>query len=100
MSAIQRDMSLTGQPPKSLNTLQKAATFWGVFGLAILLLAAFNLNFPHKGLWLAISLISITGGILLFAKGTYAQKSKGIKNDGVWFTSISSRGFWSWVAGI
>ncbi|MBT8320781.1 MAG: 4Fe-4S binding protein, partial [Eudoraea sp.] len=28
------------------------------------------------------------------------QKTKGIKNDGVWFKSISSMGFWGWIAGI
>jgi hypothetical protein len=48
MSTIQRDMSLTGQPPKSINTTQKIATFIGMFGLAIILLAGFNVDFPNK----------------------------------------------------
>lgn len=100
MSAFQRDMSLTGQPPKSLNTLQKVATFIGIAGLAILLLANFNVTFPNKGLWLTIALTALASGIILFTKGAYGNTPEGIKNDGVWFKSISSRGFWAWVAGI
>ncbi|MEZ4859081.1 MAG: 4Fe-4S binding protein [Flavobacteriaceae bacterium] len=100
MSTFQRDMSLTGQPPKSLNSLQKVATFIGIAGLAILLLATFNVTFPNKGLWLTLSLMALASGIILFAKGAYGNTQEGIKNDGVWFKSISSRGFWAWVAGI
>lgn len=100
MSTVQRDMSLTGQPPKSLNGLQKAATILGLAGLVIILLAGFNLNFPNKGLWLTLSLVALTAGIILFAKATYANTQEGIKNDGVWFKSISSRGFWAWIAGL
>ena len=100
MSTIQRDMSLTGQPPKTINTTQKIATVIGLAGLAILLLASFNINFPNKGLWLTVSLVAIAAGIILFAKGAYANKLEGIKNDGVWLKSISSRGLWGWIAGI
>ncbi|MDX1463605.1 MAG: 4Fe-4S binding protein [Marinirhabdus sp.] len=100
MSTIQRDMSLTGQPPKSINTIQKIATVIGLSGLAILLLASFNINFPNKPLWLSIALTGITSGIIIFAYGAYAQKSEGIKNDGVWFKQMSNRGFWAWVAGL
>ncbi|MEM7186422.1 MAG: 4Fe-4S dicluster domain-containing protein [Bacteroidota bacterium] len=100
MSTIQRDMSLTGQPPKSLNGTQKVATVIGLAGLAILLLAAFNVDFPNKGFWLTTSLVSMAAGILLFSKGAYSGTLEGIKNHGVWFKSISNRGFWGWVAGI
>ncbi|GHC47289.1 4Fe-4S binding protein [Ulvibacter litoralis] len=100
MSTVQQNISLTGEPPKSLNGTQKIATFIGLFGLVVLALAGFNVNFPNKGLWLTIALLSITAGIILFAKGAYAQKQEGIKNDGVWFKSISSRGFVAWIAGI
>ncbi|MAL60968.1 MAG: FeS-binding protein [Flavobacteriaceae bacterium] len=100
MSTVQRDMSLTGQPPKSLNGLQKVATVLGLSGLMIILLAGFNVNFPNKGLWLTLSLLALTAGIILFAKAAYANTQEGIKNDGVWFKSISSRGFWAWIAGL
>ncbi len=100
MSTVQRDMSLTGQPPKSINSIQKVATIIGLTGLAILLLAGFNVDFPDKEIWLTIALVSIASGIVLFAKGAYSGQLEGIKNHGVWFKSISSRGLWGWVAGL
>jgi hypothetical protein len=93
-------MSLTGQAPKSLKPLQKVATLIGMAGLIIILLAGFNVNFPFKGIWLTVALVAIITGIILFSKGAYANKLEGIKNDGVWFKSMSSRGFLAWLAGI
>ncbi|MGB5821067.1 MAG: 4Fe-4S dicluster domain-containing protein, partial [Saonia sp.] len=92
--------ALTGEPPKALNKGQKFATLLGMTGLAILLLAGFNINFPNKGLWLSIALLSIIGGVVWFSKAAYGDKLKGIKNDGVWFKSISSQGLFGWLAGI
>jgi polyferredoxin len=100
MSSIQRNMSLTGDASNALNGTQKIATIIGLAGLAIIALASFNVNFPNKALWLTISLVAISAGIVLFAKGSYSAKLEGIKNHGVWFKSISSRGFWAWIAGI
>lgn len=93
MSIIQRNMSLTGDASNYLNPTQKIATVIGLAGLAIMLFSLFS-DFSNNGLWLTIALVSITGGILLFAKGSYQGKLAGIKNHGVWFKSISGRGFW------
>lgn len=93
-------MSLTGEPPKALNTGQKLATLLGMSGLGILVLNLFNVNFPNKALWLTLSLSAITLGVVWFAWAQYAHKEKGIKNDGVWFKSISSLGIWGWLSGI
>jgi len=99
MSTIQRNMSLTGDASNYLNPTQKIATILGVAGLAILVLSLFN-DFSSNALWLTISLVAIGGGIVLFAKGSYQGKLAGIKNHGVWFKSVSSRGFWAWIAGL
>jgi polyferredoxin len=100
MSSYQKNMSLTGEPPKSINFQQKLATFLGMMGVFILTLAAFNINFPNKPIWLTVSLVSIFVGIVWFAKASYSGTHEGIKNDGVWFKSISSRGYLAWIAGI
>ena len=100
MSTFDKSMALTGQPPKSLNTSQKLATVTGLAGMFILLLAAFNVNFPNKGLWLSLALLLIFAGVIWFTRLAYVHKHKGIKNDGVWFKSVSSRGLWGWVSGI
>ncbi|TWO33337.1 4Fe-4S binding protein [Seonamhaeicola sediminis] len=99
MATIQRNMSLTGDASNQLNAFQKIGTAIGLGGIVLLIFSLFK-DFQDKVLWLSIALIAITGGILLFAKGLYSNKLEGIKNHGVWFKSISSRGFWGWVAGI
>ncbi len=100
MDVVQRDMSLTGSPPAALNSLQKIGTITGTAGMFILILALFNVNFPSKSLWLFLSLASILFGVILFSHGAYANKTAGIKNDGVWFKSISNRGVLAWVSGL
>ena len=64
MSTYDKNMALTGTPPKSLNLGQKIATLMGMSGLSILVLAIFNVNFPQKGIWLTISLLAIFSYIL------------------------------------
>jgi polyferredoxin len=94
-------MSLTGgQPPKALNTIQKISTAVGVVGLGILLLALLNVNFPNKTIALSLSLLMMLAGIVVFSYGAYSNKHEGIKNDGVMFKSITSRGLWGWILGI
>ncbi|PQB03514.1 4Fe-4S binding protein [Aureitalea marina] len=97
---IQRNMALTGEPPKALNNLQKLGTLIGLTGLGIVLLAGFNVDFPNKGLWLSLALFGITVGVIVFSYGAYRHTEPGIKNHGVWFKSVSSRGFLGWISGI
>ena len=100
MSTYDKNMALTGQPPKELSLNQKIASLVGMSGLSIFLLSSFGINFSNKALWLIISLSLLTGGILWFAYDQYKGKHPGIKNDGVWFKSISNLGFWGWIAGL
>ena len=100
MSTVQRNMSLTGEPPKSINAQQKIASFIGLLGLMVLVLAIFNVNFPNKSLWLTASLSAIAGGTVWFSIAAYSDKHAGIKNDGVYFKSLTSKGFWGWIMGI
>src|SRR5690606_12072359 len=93
-------MSLTGEPPKEINTQQKLASALGLLGLTILVLAIFNVDFPYKNLWLTASLTAIAAGTIWFSTAAYSHKHEGIKNDGVYFKSLTSRGFWAWILGI
>ncbi|WP_282076124.1 MULTISPECIES: 4Fe-4S binding protein [Maribacter] len=100
MGNFDRSMSLAGEPPKALNTGQKLAVVTGMIGLGILILQLFNLNLGNTALWLTVSIVAIFAGIIWFSQAAYAHKHKGIKNDGVWFKSISSRGVLAWMGGI
>lgn len=100
MSKFQRNMALTGAPPAALSTGEKWASAIGMLGLFILVLALYNIDLPNQGYWLTASMLLISGGVIAFAKAQYAHKKAGIKNDGVWFKSISRRGLWGWVLAI
>lgn len=100
MNGFDKSMALGGPPPEALGPGQRMAVLLGLAGLGILLLAAFNVGFPHRGPWLTASLSAIALGTFWFSWGAYGKKGGGIKNDGVWFKSISGRGFWAWVLGL
>ena len=61
MSTYDKNMALTGQPPKELSLNQKIASLVGMSGLSIFLLSSFGINFSNKALWLIISLSLLTG---------------------------------------
>ncbi len=97
---MENNLSLTGDVSKSLSIPQKLATLLGITGLFILTLAAFNVDFPNKSFWLTTSLSAITIGVLWFAQATYAHKTEGIKNDHIWFKSLTNRGVLGWITGL
>ncbi len=97
---LNHSMSLASPDTKGISAKQKIALAIGLVGLFILALALFNTNFPNQGVFLAISLGLITIGTVLFANDAYLTKLEGIKNDGVWFKSISSRGVLGWLTGV
>jgi Pyruvate/2-oxoacid:ferredoxin oxidoreductase delta subunit len=68
----------------------------GLSGLFILLLAAFQL-IPATAAWLFVSLSLIAISVILFSYELYMNKPEGIKNNGVWFESISSRRYVAWA---
>ncbi len=97
---MENNMSLTGDVSNSLSVPQKLATFLGLAGLFMLLLASFNIDFPNKNLWFYASLSAIFIGVVWFAQATYAHKPEGIKNDQIWFRSITNRGVIAWISGL
>lgn len=98
MSTSPHNMSLTGEPPKKLSFIQKVASGLGWTGIFFLFLSILNVPLPDYFLWLSLGLIA--AGVVIFAHAEYRGKPAGIKNDGVWFKSMTSRGVFAWGAGI
>ncbi|MDT0691511.1 4Fe-4S binding protein [Salegentibacter sp. F188] len=97
---IHHSMALTGEPPETISTTQKVASGIGLTGLFILLLATLNVNFPNKTLFLSLAIGLIATGTIVFANDAYLGKHAGIKNDGLWFKPLTSRGLWAWILGL
>ena len=93
-------MSLAKPDATDITNLQKVALGIGIVGLFIMALALFNTNFPNEGLFLTLALVLIVVGTIIYSRQAYLTKLEGIKNDGTWFKSISSRGVWGWIVGV
>ncbi|MFC4723317.1 4Fe-4S binding protein [Geojedonia litorea] len=93
-------MSLAKPDVKGFSSKQKIAVGIGIIGLFILILALFNVELNTSGWVLTIALGLIALGTIVFSNSLYLNTSKGIKNDGIWFKSISSRGMIGWATGI
>ncbi|MEY8850139.1 4Fe-4S binding protein [Psychroserpens sp. XS_ASV72] len=97
---LDHSMSLAKPDALAISNSQRIALALGVMGLFIMALAVFNTTLPNNGLWLTLALGLIATGTIWFSREAYISKSEGIKNDGVWFKSISSRGIWGWLVGV
>ncbi|MCP9756909.1 4Fe-4S binding protein [Lacihabitans sp. CCS-44] len=69
----------------------------GFGGMIILVAALFNLLEGSALLYL--SLCMILTGIVVYSFGEYSSELSGIKNNEVWFKSVSSKGIVAWILG-
>lgn len=100
MKQINHSLSIANPDTPDISIKQKVALGIGFSGLIILLLAFLNTNLPKQGITLSIALIMISIGVVIYANDLYLKKLEGIKNDGIWFKSISSRGLIGWLTGV
>lgn len=97
---LNQSMSLAKPDAQDLSVKQKIALAIGFTGLFILVLALLNTDFSNKGFVLSLSIALICIGTIIYSNDAYLDTPKGIKNDGIWFKSISSRGVFAWLTGI
>lgn len=102
MHKIDPSLSLTeSQAHVEMNNRQKIGAALSGIGVLILIISLFNVGFnSQKTLFLSLSLGGITLGTLFYAWGTYGDQPAGIKNDGVWFRSMTSLGVLAWGTGV
>ena len=94
------NISVTGQAAENLGPQQKFSIALGMLGLLILVLAFLNVSFQPKIVWLSVSLTLIFTGIVWYTKASYANKFAGIKNNHIFFNSLTNRGIWAYALGI
>jgi ferredoxin-type protein NapH len=92
-------ISISNPDEGKLNITEKLSVSMIALGLLILALAFLNVKLNNT-IFLSISLISILVGTIVFARQKYLNDLPGIKNNGVWFSSLSSRGIVGWSIGL
>lgn len=94
------NISITGRSPEALTGLQKLYLFIGFSGLFITLVASFNYIQNQFLFWLILSLALIGVGVIGYAREMYKHKLPGIKNNHVFFKSLTNRGLWAYALGV
>ena len=97
---IHPSMSLANPDENSVSKKQKIAVALGSLGLFVFVLALCNINLYNNTLVLSLAIGLIAVGVIVYSNDLYLARSKGIKNDAVWFKSISSRGLLGWITGV
>ena len=82
-----------------LNLMQKIGLGIGSIGLVILILSILGMV-QSSGLMLTVALLSMSFGIVIYSINQYKGLPIGIKNNGNWFGSISSKGVLAWITGV
>ena len=96
----EKSMSIANPTPPFVDGGQKLAAAIASLGLLTLLLAMIGVELVQSSYYLYGALLAIGIGTIIYAHRTYSSKSAGIKNDGAWFSSLTNRGLWAWVAGV
>ena len=83
-----------------MNLLKKQSSIGvGLLGLTLLLSALF-IAYDNKVLWLSVSFVLMTLGGLIYFQTIYGHQLSGIKNNGVWFSALTTRGITGWLLGM
>ena len=82
---------------KSLS--QNTALLLGFLGL-LLWSSSFWVEYQNKTLMLTIGFLMMSIGVVGFSYSLYFTSIAGIRNNGVWFSSLVSRGIWGWLLGL
>ena len=80
-------------------TQKKGSLILGSSGL-ILLLSTLFFTPQNNSLLLSSSMLLMISGSLIYFKEIYGSSLAGIKNDGVWFNALTSKGIWGWLLGM
>lgn len=93
------NLSISNPHPRDLNKTQKLGLSIVAIGLLLLFFSFIDVSakIPYG---LPICLLSLTFGTVIYSVGLYKNETKGIKNNKVWFDTLSNRGVWAWMAGI
>jgi Pyruvate/2-oxoacid:ferredoxin oxidoreductase delta subunit len=78
---------------------QKCFVAIGYAGLILMALIAFDV-IPGGAMMLLFCVALMSISVILFSRNKYLSQPEGIKNNGVWFESISSRKYVGWILGL
>ena len=97
--ATEQSLSIANPHPEKTDAIQKLGLGMACLGVLILFVAFGGVDL-HKPLFLTLSLSMMVFGTTLYAYRKYTLQPAGIKNNGVYFKSMTNRGVLGWITGI
>ncbi len=96
----ERSMSIANPSPFSTDAYQKGALALSALAVVymFLLISGTELLSPVLSFWLLTGFFTISA--LVYTWRAYRKKPAGIKNDGIWYSSLLARGALAWMAGL
>ena len=94
------DFSVAQPHPEGTDGIQKLGLALAALGTLILLVAMAGVTFQQKILLLSIAILGILLGTTIYAGRKYLSQPAGVKNNGVWQQSLTSRGLFAWMIGV
>ncbi|MFZ4544625.1 MAG: 4Fe-4S binding protein [Saprospiraceae bacterium] len=85
---------------RELSTAQKICLSLVGGGFVLQIAYLFGASLPNTGIFLTLSLLLISAGIISYAYFTYKDLPEGIKNNGLWHNSLTNRGVLAWLLAI
>lgn len=99
MTLIHESVSIVNPDRHKLRIGNKIALTLIALGMLVIVIALAGFRFT-SGYAIAFSLSAILAGAVIYARTTYLSQPAGIKNKGIWISSLTARGGWSWMLGI
>jgi ferredoxin-type protein NapH len=99
MEPLDASLSLANPDSGKLDGIQKAGLTLAAGGLLILLLAWLGIQIDAY-IFLPLSVFLFIAGAVIYAHRSYKNLPPGIRNNGVWFSSLSARGALAWAMAI
>jgi len=98
MKTTDQSLSIANPHPTGTGVWQKTGLAISAIGVLLLFVAFAGIEMSWP--FLMASLIFMLGGTILYSTSLYLYRPEGIKNDAIWFDSLSSRGVIGWFFGI
>lgn len=99
MSTVDPSLSISNPHPNNTDVIQKVSLVVACLGVLILFMAWGGVP-VDANILLPTSLLSILVGTTVYAVRSYMTVPAGIKNNGVWHSSLTNRGALGWASGM
>lgn len=97
---IDSSLSIANPNPHNLSMTDRLAILVGLVGVGFMGLHASGVEIMTTAMTLLSGMSLLAFSILWYSYTYYKYRSAGIKNDGVWFSSLAGRGIIGWLLGI